>query len=129
MPTFGFWELALVMFVALLVVGPERLPRLAAQVGRWAGRAKRLAMNFKADLAQELDTEDLHNTIAAPHREIEKLGSSLKQTGAQVEREARNLDPLVKAMDEQIESGRFEPDRNDPENDPEDDRRKRDENT
>ena len=96
MPTFGFWELVLVMFVALLVVGPERLPRLAAQAGYWAGRIRRLAMNFKADLARELDTEDLQNTIAAPSREIE--------------REIRNLDPLVKAMDDQLESERFERD-------------------
>ena len=109
MPTFGFWELTLVMFVALLVVGPDRLPRLAAQAGRWIGRVKRLATSFKEDLAQELHTEDLKNTIAAPREEVEKLGRELKQTGSQVEREVRRLDPLVKAMDDQVESGRFEP--------------------
>lgn len=110
MPTFGFWELTLVMFVALLVVGPQRLPRLASQAGYWIGRIKRLAGNFKDDLTRELHAKELENTIAAPRKEIEKLGSDLKQTGSEVEREVRHLDPLVKTMDEQIESGRFAPD-------------------
>ncbi len=110
MPTFGFWELTLIMFVALLVVGPERLPQLAAQAGRWVGQIKRLAANFKHDLSQELDTEDLQKTIAAPREEMEKLQSDLKQTGSDIEHETRSLDPLVKAMDEQIERGRFEAD-------------------
>ncbi len=123
MPTFGFWELALVMLVALLVVGPERLPELAAQAGRWIGRVKRLASSFKSDLSQELDAEDLKKTIAAPRDEIKKLESSLKQTGTEVEREVRNLDPLVKAMDRQIKSGRFAAD------DSDDDNRDRDDNT
>ena len=98
------------MFVALVVVGPSRLPRMAAYAGHWVGRVKTLAANFKTDLTREMDTEDLHKTIAAPREEMEKLGSDLRQTGAEVEREVRNLDPLVKAMDEQIERGRFAPD-------------------
>ena len=108
MPTFGFWELTLVMFIALLVVGPQRLPPLAAQAGRWIGRIRRLAANFKADLSREIDAEGLKNTIAAPREQMEKLGTDLKQAGSEVEREVRNLDPLVKTMDEQIKSGRFE---------------------
>ena len=124
MPTFGFWELTLVMFVALLIVGPERLPRLASQIGYWIGRIKRLAMNFKDDLTQELDTDDLQKTIAAPRREIEKFGADLKQAGSKVESEVRNLDPLVKAMDDQIASGRFEAE----DSDTEDDRPKPNEN-
>ena len=109
MPTFGFWELTLVMFVALLIIGPQRLPRLAAQAGFWVGRIKRLATSFKNDLTQELNVEDLKNTIAAPQEKIKKLGSDLQQTSSEVEREIRNLDPLIKTMDKQIESGRFEP--------------------
>ena len=124
MPSFGFWELTLIMFVALLVVGPSRLPQVAAHAGHWIGRIKTLATNFKTDLSREMDTEDLQKTIAAPREEIEKLGSSLQQTSTKVEREVRNLDPLIKVVDEQIEAGRFEAD--DANNEDAD---KRDENT
>ena len=35
----GFWELLLIFGVGLMILGPERMPRVAAQVGRWIGRA------------------------------------------------------------------------------------------
>ena len=107
MPSFGFWELTLVMFVALLVVGPQRLPHVASQAGVWVGRIRRLAADFKQDLSRELDAQDLQKTIAAPKEELEKLGSGLKQAGSELQRDIRHLDPLVKKMDEQIASGRF----------------------
>jgi sec-independent protein translocase protein TatB len=36
----GFWELALIFMLGLMVLGPEKLPRIAAQLGRWIGRAR-----------------------------------------------------------------------------------------
>ena len=108
MPTFGFWELTLVMFIALLVVGPARLPRVASYAGHWIGKIKRLATNFKYDLTQEIHAEELQKSIAAPREEMEKLGATLQKTGGEVKQEMRHLDPLVKALDEQIDAGRFE---------------------
>ncbi len=110
MPSFGFWELTLVMFVALLVVGPQRLPGLASQAGAWIARIKRMAAGFKQDLSRELDAQGLQKTIAAPKQELEKLDSDLKQTGSELQRNIRHLDPLVKAMDEEISTGRFSSD-------------------
>ena len=107
MPSFGFWELTLVMFIALLVVGPQRLPGLASQAGIWIARIKRMAASFKQDLSRELEVQELQKTIAAPKEELEELGSDLKQTGAELQRDIRHLDPLVKAMDEEVASGRF----------------------
>ena len=104
------------MFIALLVVGPQRLPRLASQAGTWIGRIKRLANNFKQDLSRELDTPDVQKTIGASEEELEKLGSSLKRTGKEVQRDIRNLDPLVKTLDEEIKSGRFKSDPHDDSN-------------
>jgi sec-independent protein translocase protein TatB len=53
----GFSEILLIFVIALVVLGPERLPKLAAQVGRWAGRAKSMARQFREQLESEVDLE------------------------------------------------------------------------
>lgn len=53
----GFSEILLIFVIALVVLGPERLPKLAAQVGRWAGRAKSMARQFREQLETEVDLE------------------------------------------------------------------------
>jgi sec-independent protein translocase protein TatB len=60
----GFSELVLVAIVALLVVGPERLPGLARNVGMWVGRAKRFVNDVQADINRELqETEELKKLV------------------------------------------------------------------
>ncbi len=60
----GFWELAIIGIVALLVVGPERLPGLIRTVGYWLGKIKEMAGSVKSDLRQELDkVEDLQEKL------------------------------------------------------------------
>jgi sec-independent protein translocase protein TatB len=53
----GFSEVLLIFVIALVVLGPEKLPKLAAQVGRWAGRAKSMARQFREQLESEVDLE------------------------------------------------------------------------
>jgi sec-independent protein translocase protein TatB len=50
----GFWELVLVFGVGLVVLGPERLPKVAAQLGRWAGQARRMARNLSSQIQAEI---------------------------------------------------------------------------
>jgi sec-independent protein translocase protein TatB len=57
----GFTEIILILGIALLVLGPEKLPRLANQVGRWAGRARSMARQLRQQLDEEVrivDTDD-----------------------------------------------------------------------
>ena len=59
----GFWELVLVGVVALVVVGPERLPELARSAGRWLGAARRMASTFKSDLEREMRAGELKKML------------------------------------------------------------------
>lgn len=49
----GFTEILLIFGIALLVLGPEKLPKLAADLGRWAGRARSMARQLRTQLEQE----------------------------------------------------------------------------
>ena len=55
----GFLELALISMVALIVVGPERLPALARTTGLWIGKIRRLAQNFRMELEREVEISEL----------------------------------------------------------------------
>jgi sec-independent protein translocase protein TatB len=59
----GFWELLIIGVVALLVIGPERLPGLARTAGAWLGRAKRFVTDVKSEIDEELRTEELKRIL------------------------------------------------------------------
>ncbi len=50
----GFWELVLIFGVGLMILGPERMPRVASQIGRWIGRARRTASSLRHQLEKEI---------------------------------------------------------------------------
>ncbi len=51
----GFSELIILFFIGLIVLGPERLPRVANQLGGWIGQARRMTRIMKQQLEDELD--------------------------------------------------------------------------
>lgn len=58
----GFTEIILILGLALLVLGPEKLPGLAQKVGRWTGRARAMARQLQTQLEQEVSLNDLANS-------------------------------------------------------------------
>ena len=60
----GFSELFMILVIALIVIGPERLPSVAKKVGRYVGKAKRTFENVKREVQSELETEELNKRLA-----------------------------------------------------------------
>jgi sec-independent protein translocase protein TatB len=74
----GFWELILLFLVGLVVLGPERLPRVANQLGTWLGQARRMTRVLKRQLEDELNLENDLNIRpktappALPHKSVQQ---------------------------------------------------------
>ena len=62
----GFTEILLILGIALLVLGPEKLPGLAEKVGRWTGRARAMARQLRTQLEHEVTMEEMTRSRAAP---------------------------------------------------------------
>lgn len=71
----GFSEIIFIMVIALLVVGPERLPKIARAAGLWAGKLRGFVSSVKADIDKELAAEELKNILGkqASSPELEEL--------------------------------------------------------
>ena len=79
----GFWELAIIAAIALLVIGPERLPKAARTAGLWVGRARRMVTDVKADIDREIREGDLAELKKAGE-ELKKTQSALESAGAEI---------------------------------------------
>ena len=99
---FGFWELVLVLVVALLVVGPERLPKLAARVGAWTGRARSLAQQFRRNVQQEIQAEEIKDLLQQQQNQIRELRDLVGEADPAG-------DPVADSIRERLERKRSEP--------------------
>ena len=64
----GFSEVLLIFVIALVVLGPEKLPRLASQVGRLIGRARAMARQFREQLEEEVNLEQVRKAHEKPQK-------------------------------------------------------------
>jgi Tat protein translocase TatB subunit len=64
---FGFSEILLTSAIALVVLGPERLPKVARQVGNWMGRARVMARQLSEQLEREVNAEELLKEQSTPN--------------------------------------------------------------
>ena len=82
----GFGELLVVGAVALVVLGPERLPVVARTAGLWVGKARNMLAGVKAEIDRELKAEDLKRALeeqaktASLYEMVEETKSTLDET-------------------------------------------------
>ncbi len=73
---FGFSEILLTSAIALVVLGPERLPKVARQVGNWMGRARLMARQLSEQLEREVNAEELLSSSKSPFEALDKPGAA-----------------------------------------------------
>jgi sec-independent protein translocase protein TatB len=66
----GFSEILLIFIVALIVLGPTKLPRAVREVGRWVGRARAMARQFQEQLEDEVDVDRTRPVRPEPVRPV-----------------------------------------------------------
>ena len=85
----SFSELALCFIVALVVLGPERLPKVARMVGRWSGQARAYMRNLSTELERETSVADIK-------RQFQEAQQALLESKAALEQSTRALTDEVK---------------------------------
>ena len=78
----GFMELALIGVVALVVIGPERLPGVARNVGKWIGSARRFVSSVQADINLEVNKAETLKRLLEEQTDIKAMHEILEQTPA-----------------------------------------------
>ena len=87
----GFMELLLIGVILLLVVGPERLPRLAQFAGAWYGKAMRSFESAKQEINREIAAEELTRTLKKQSASedvfdlVEATGNDLRELGGDID--------------------------------------------
>jgi sec-independent protein translocase protein TatB len=83
----GFTELLIIGVVALIVIGPERLPRMARTVGHLAGRLQRYVADVKADINREIELDELRKMRDSMQQAASNFESSVQSEVSKTETE------------------------------------------
>jgi sec-independent protein translocase protein TatB len=81
----GFSELVVIALVALIVIGPERLPKVARTAGHLLGRLQRYVNDVKADINREMQLEELKKLQSQVAEQVKSLENSASQQVRDVE--------------------------------------------
>ena len=76
----GFSELLVIAIVALIVIGPEKLPKVARTVGHLLGKAQRYVTDLKTEINREMEIDELRKLQAEMQDAARKIGTDVQTT-------------------------------------------------
>jgi len=94
---FSLPELMAILVVALIVIGPERLPKVARTLGHLWGRAQRYVNNVKADIARDISIDEFRQMQQKVQAEAGEVAESLRQVTNSVDQQAQDISKEVAA--------------------------------
>jgi len=92
---FSFSELMVIMVVALIVIGPERLPKVARTMGHLWGRAQRYVNGVKADIKRDMAVEEFRQLQQKVQAEAGALAESVKQAALTADQQVQQINEAV----------------------------------
>ena len=92
----GFSELVVIAVVALIVIGPERLPKAARTMGHLFGRLQRYVNEVKSDISREMELDELRKL----QKEVQSAAQDLKSS---VENAASDAQAGIKSVEQQLQ--------------------------
>ena len=100
----SFSEIAVIGVVALVVLGPERLPKVARTAGHMFGRLQRYVATVKADINREMDTSELAKIKQEVQDAARSFEQTVQQTANSVEKETASISQSVESQTSPPES-------------------------
>lgn len=100
----GFGELLLIAVVALVVLGPERLPKAARFAGLWVRRARNQWDSVKQELERELHAEELKRNLNDVRQSMRQAEQEMRDGAQQVQQQAEALHHDIEARDAEAET-------------------------
>lgn len=97
----AFSEVMIIAVVALIVIGPERLPRVARTLGHLFGRMQRYVNDVKADIQREVELDELRKLKQTVEDSARSIENSVSQELNAARDEVRGLESLVQAQEAQ----------------------------
>lgn len=94
----AFSELLVIGIVALVVIGPERLPKVARAAGTWLGRLNRYVAQVKQDIDRDMQLEELRKLQQQMKDTAQKYEIIAAETGQELKREVEQVDRVMQAM-------------------------------
>src|SRR5256714_6087674 len=94
----GFSEIVVIAVVALIVIGPERLPKAARTLGHLFGRLQRYVNDVKSDISREIELDELRKL----QKQVQTAASDLKSS---VESTARSVESGVRDVERDLNAG------------------------
>jgi len=93
----AFSEITLIAVVALIVIGPERLPKVAKTLGHMFGRLQRYVNEVKADINREMELDELRKLKSEVQSAAQGLQDSVTQAAHEVESGVRSVEAQLNA--------------------------------
>jgi len=95
MPDMGFTEILFVAVIAIIVLGPEKLPEAMVQIGRFVGKIKKLWRDATADIRKELELEEMKEEMQKYKKQLEELQRKVDTDVGEINKGLTSLDDLT----------------------------------
>ena len=104
----GFLEMLIIGIIALVVIGPERLPGVARTIGGWIGKARAFVDNTKRDIEREINATEMRELLDSQKKEIDELRNIMDDTKQSFQKQAsevtKSFTDSAKVLQESVKS-------------------------